>query len=288
MDDSNTLRNWFQKLEGVLGSEAELAGLLGHSVLKGDAREFFVTRALNSVLPPAWHLGSGRIINAQGDTSKQVDIVVYDPFYPVLEAQPGMGIYLAEGVIAAIEVKSTMTKKEMLIALDNCYSVAQVVRGSDEAATAVDGQSPFLPVTYIFAFQSVIKTHGTLAKAIEEWWDGRQLSPEQTWVLPRVTVAGKLVGVAQDRWYRLGAAGSLKKCVDAANADNKKLVLAAWESEERFAWLLMHVFIQASQRFSNRQYQVLPRYIPVTKLIAEEADAHKVKTIYRPLSGTAN
>jgi hypothetical protein len=88
----------------------------------GSAREFFVSRVLRGVLPPIIHVGAGRVVGISG-MSKQIDIVLYDSRCPLLETQPGFGLFFMEGVIATIEVKSTLTRETLRLALDNCASV---------------------------------------------------------------------------------------------------------------------------------------------------------------------
>jgi len=120
-------RQWLDQLESVLLKEAELAGLLSHPTMVGSGREFFIRRVLGSILPPSVHIGSGRVISAdhpQG--SRQVDIIIYDPRFPVLEVEKGVGLYFVEGVIATIEVKSVLNSERLREALENCESVMSV------------------------------------------------------------------------------------------------------------------------------------------------------------------
>src|SRR5262249_18853317 len=114
---------WFDKLEEVLAAEAQLAGLLGHGTMIGDAREFLISKVLRSFLPSSVHIGRGRIIDSEGGISSQIDIVIYDPRFPVLSTEGGGSLYFVKGVIGAIEVKSTIDSEKLVSALDNCHSV---------------------------------------------------------------------------------------------------------------------------------------------------------------------
>jgi len=69
--------DWFDRLETVLEAESRLSGLLAHGTTIGTAREFVVTRILRTILPPAVHIGNGKVIDANGKYSKQIDIIVY-------------------------------------------------------------------------------------------------------------------------------------------------------------------------------------------------------------------
>ncbi len=111
---STHAQKWFDKREAVLSQEAELAGLLEHSTMIGTAREFMVKRVLKSIMPPSIHVGTGKVIDYQDNVSRQQDIVLFDHRFPLFEIDSGVGMYPLEGVIATIEVKSTLTHKEAL------------------------------------------------------------------------------------------------------------------------------------------------------------------------------
>lgn len=85
------------------------AGKGTSSASKGLERELFLQKILKSVLPPHVRFGTGDIIDAEKRTSGQVDIVLESTLslsFPALEEGPRL--YLAEGVVAAIEVKSNL------------------------------------------------------------------------------------------------------------------------------------------------------------------------------------
>jgi hypothetical protein len=77
------------------------------SASKGNEREAFVKGFLAQVFSPAYRFGTGDITGASGERSGQIDVVVESPFWYSLPMQEGGSrLYLAEGVGAAIEVKS--------------------------------------------------------------------------------------------------------------------------------------------------------------------------------------
>ena len=116
------MMDWFDGLEAVLDAELKLSGLLGHNPTIGQAREFLVTRVLKTILPAAVHIGSSKVIDHLGLTSRQIDIVIYDPRFPLMKVEGG-GLHFVEGVLATIEVKSTIDSDELKTSLDNCRSV---------------------------------------------------------------------------------------------------------------------------------------------------------------------
>lgn len=79
------------------------------STTKGNYREYFINVFLSEVLSPQFRFGTGDITDLSGKKSGQLDIVVEYPLFPSL---PILGassrLYIAEGVAAAIEVKSNI------------------------------------------------------------------------------------------------------------------------------------------------------------------------------------
>jgi hypothetical protein len=166
--------DWFDGLEGVLHSEAQLSGLLAHGSTIGQAREFVVTRLLKTILPSSVHIGSGKVIDSNGSYSKQIDIVIYDPRFPLMRVDGG-GLYFVEGVLATMEVKSTITSDELKVSLENCKSVLGLSphgEHPEEAEARIafymkkGGLSHqmaehrfwymFRPATYVFAFPNCL------------------------------------------------------------------------------------------------------------------------------------
>lgn len=88
---------------------------LDHKLTKGELRELFVSNILNSFLTSQFGIGSGIVINQKGEQSRQNDIIIYDNrILPPFIKEQNIGVYPAESVIATIEVKSWLRKKELL------------------------------------------------------------------------------------------------------------------------------------------------------------------------------
>jgi hypothetical protein len=90
---TDVLAHWFDGLEDILETESKLSGLLDHNPTIGQAREFLVKRLLKTLLPAAVHISSGKVIDHQGRQSKQIDIVLYDSRFPMLNLDGG-GLFL--------------------------------------------------------------------------------------------------------------------------------------------------------------------------------------------------
>jgi hypothetical protein len=83
------------------------------SASKGNERELFVEVFLKNVLPRGYRFGTGDITDTHGHRTGQVDLVIEHsttPSFPLVgTAIPRL--YLAEGVAAAIEVKSDLSSQ---------------------------------------------------------------------------------------------------------------------------------------------------------------------------------
>jgi hypothetical protein len=96
---------YFRGVERLLSSQSQLVGSR-HSGDKGETREELLVGVLNNHLPLSVraHRG-GQILFVSDQRSTQTDIVIYSSSAPQL-GQSRKALFLAEGVYAAIEVKS--------------------------------------------------------------------------------------------------------------------------------------------------------------------------------------
>jgi hypothetical protein len=81
------------------------------SAFKGSERERFIEVFLSQVFPPSFRFGQGDVTDTAGRRSGQLDVVVEYPLLPSLPVVASSRLYLAEGVAAAIEVKSNVASQ---------------------------------------------------------------------------------------------------------------------------------------------------------------------------------
>ena len=277
---SHRIRQWFDKLENVLTAQAEFAGLLEHNVTIGQLREFFTKNVLTRFLPSNLTVGSGQVISTNEEQiSKQIDIIIYDNNFPKFSftGDPDNSLYPIEGVHATIELKTELYENGLKEALDNCYSVATldieidpnhkqnlINRIRDKRNVSKEFAEQILywsiaPRTYIFAFRGY-KTKEGLKNGVSDWYAGK-LDYKGTFYnprLPRVIVAGSVVGVARDEKIIM--------------KDND--VFAAFEWNSKFGLLASHLlsFITDRLRPTDKSIgfsYVFHNYIPF-KIYAEE------------------
>jgi len=277
---SNRIRQWFDKLENVLTAQAEFAGLLKHNVSIGQLREFFTKQVLTQFLPSNLTVGSGQIISTHEEQiSKQIDIIIYDNDFPKFSftGDPDNSLYPVEGVLATIELKTQLYDKELKNALDNCYSVATLdidinpnhkkilieqIKKKQNVCEEFADQILYwgiAPRTYIFAFRGY-KTKEGLKNGVSDWYNdksdykGTFYNPR----LPRVIVAGNIIGVTRDEKIRM-------------THDD---VFAAFEWKSKFGLLASHLlsFITDRLRPTDKSIgfsYIFHKYIPF-KIYAEE------------------
>lgn len=117
--------DWARLVTDVLQSESKLVGaLLRHAGELGSAREALIRGILERIIPTLYELGSGQIVDHNGRYSQQIDVIIARRDVPRLALPSGTRVYLAESVVAAIEVKTELNATTLPQALDNCASVA--------------------------------------------------------------------------------------------------------------------------------------------------------------------
>ncbi|MCG8348879.1 MAG: hypothetical protein MI924_13995 [Chloroflexales bacterium] len=83
---------------------------LPHQGEKGGLKERRVADFIRSFLPQKYGLGTGHVIDSEGNTSGQADIVIYDTLNDVkIPIDEYYSLFPCESVYAIIEVKSTLT-----------------------------------------------------------------------------------------------------------------------------------------------------------------------------------
>lgn len=110
------LKSHIDAVEASLLVISRIPANSGHSLHKGTPREAFIKEFLIAHLPETVAIGSGEIIDSESqprEQRNQYDIVIYNKSYPKLDFGGGVSGFLIESVIATVEVKSTLTKKDL-------------------------------------------------------------------------------------------------------------------------------------------------------------------------------
>lgn len=131
----------FNSIEYVKGLSEELidsfkkANKATTPVLVGNAKEKAVRNKLEKIFPQSIGISTGCIIDVNGHTSKQTDIVIYEkdicPVFSINDT-PESTYYPCESVIAIGEIKSTLNTNTIDDSFSKIKSVKECIRHSSD------------------------------------------------------------------------------------------------------------------------------------------------------------
>lgn len=147
-------------------SRSKAASDLHHAGLRGRAREIFAKDLLTPFLSPNVGACTGTVVDSQGGSSRQIDIIVYDKtLIPSLMFTGEEGIVPIESVLATIEVKSTLTRGELSKSVRNAHSVKILKAKFAEVMSLTPEKSS--PICCVFSFSSDSKPETELDRLEE-------------------------------------------------------------------------------------------------------------------------
>jgi hypothetical protein len=123
----------------------------------GFSAEAYFRDLLRSYLPSRYVVESGFVVDASGERSDHIDIVVADTFHiPALCSEPGYKVFAAESVCAVMEVTTSPKGRVKKIPkfeadIDKLAHVRRPARKReyiDFQPVAIDGQAKFLPARF--------------------------------------------------------------------------------------------------------------------------------------------
>lgn len=171
MDIKKVFRGISQKLQ----TDFEISSEINHQGNKGTYRESALRDFLNSGrLPKRYGIGTGEIIGPTRNVSKQSDLVIYDQLDGMsLLYDENVQIFPIESVFGVIEVKSQLSKVELIKSLENIKSVKSLC--PDESVTKTTNS--FMSVTYprpkpfgiVFAYSLSNNSLESLLDNLREW-----------------------------------------------------------------------------------------------------------------------
>ncbi len=138
----------------------------GHPLHKGTPREAFIKEFLISHLPENVAIGTGEIIDATSAPNaprNQFDIVIYKKSFPKLDFGGGTSGFLVESVVATVEVKSTLTRDDLLTAIRAARNAKVLVPNFTQAFQA--GYIPPKPINFVVSYDGpahIATVHGWL------------------------------------------------------------------------------------------------------------------------------
>lgn len=131
------LRELLMQKQAMLASQLDVADVFSHPDSKGDVGELNWHAVLDrrhdgkGFLPGRYAVSSAFVIDADGATSDQIDLVIHDAhFCPLLFEHADNRYIPAESVYAVFEVKPELTRDYILYAAEKAASVRTLRRTS--------------------------------------------------------------------------------------------------------------------------------------------------------------
>jgi len=167
---ASPFRSYFENLEQLLTAGVAFGGSTGQEPDSSKNREILVTSTLKWHLPPRVQVVQGGILtDSFAGSSHQVDVVVCNQF-SFLGGALEYGIIPVEAVVAAIEVKTTLSNRSLDKAFRQLDLVKQLKKNI--SATRYDGSEDSLrfrtrrPLTIAWFWQT---TSGQQIEAVADW-----------------------------------------------------------------------------------------------------------------------
>ncbi len=124
-------KEFIKELAQDLVSNFDKASKATTPSLKGAAKENEVRRKLERLLPSGVGVGTGCVIDCEGNASKQQDVILFEkdlcPVFSINETTEST-YYPCEGVIAVGEIKTVIGKQEVVDSFSKIESVKKLRR----------------------------------------------------------------------------------------------------------------------------------------------------------------
>jgi hypothetical protein len=144
-------------------TRSDAATELRHHGFRGRAREIFVRDLLTPFLSPNIGTCTGVVVDSDGGNSRQIDVIVYDKnLIPSLMFTGEEGIVPIESVLATVEIKSRLTKGELVTSIRNAHSIKDRRAKYQEIMMAIPEKSS--PLCCLFAFSSDLTPEKELSR----------------------------------------------------------------------------------------------------------------------------
>jgi hypothetical protein len=201
----NNYEDWAQLVAKRLKGEADVIAAIEKDELEDTAaNDAFVRAVLEPFLPENFGVGSGRIVDAFGNQSEHIDIVVYNRDFPRIGMIGANNAYLYESVLAVFSVRAKFIRKTFFDSLNACASLARLETNIDKAVliklARKNGLKPgpnktFLhddplrtarfeligrPPAFMFGFSGIKHSYRQLQENVELWMEQRRLDAIDT------------------------------------------------------------------------------------------------------------
>ncbi|MCP4874473.1 MAG: hypothetical protein GY896_03225 [Gammaproteobacteria bacterium] len=194
----NNYEDWAKLVAKRLKGEADVIAAIEKDELDdAAATDAFVRAVLEPFLPENFGVGSGRIVDAFGNYSDHLDVIVYNRDFPRIGMRGASSAYLYESVLAAFALRAKFIRKTFFESMNACASLAHLETNIDKTVLVKlakkNGLKPgpnkkFLhedplrtarfeligrPPAFVFGFSGIKNSYRQLQENIELWIDNR-------------------------------------------------------------------------------------------------------------------
>jgi hypothetical protein len=153
---------WDGVLQRLRAEVTVFSRLVRHRGEQGRENEAAFARLLTSFVPQRLGVGTGLLIDSQGGSSRQLDIVLFERSdEPAVLAQTNQLLYPMESVVACIEVKTRLATSE----IEDCAAKGASVRALQPNRPHADGAGH--PLFVVLAYGSEV-AHATTLERFRE------------------------------------------------------------------------------------------------------------------------
>lgn len=134
LDGKSFLQQSFTMQQAVLKTQLEMSSLsISHNGTMGQVNEQHFIQLIRQYLPDRYKVDTGIVIDSNGKTSDQIDVIIFDKQYtPTLLDQQDHRFVPVESVYAVLEVKPSINKNYLKYAGEKAQSVRELKRTSIE------------------------------------------------------------------------------------------------------------------------------------------------------------
>ncbi|MEM7562582.1 MAG: DUF6602 domain-containing protein [Pseudomonadota bacterium] len=201
----NNYEDWAQLVAKNLKGEAELIAAIEKDELEdGAATAAFIRAVLEPFLPENFGIGSGRVVDAFGNYSDHLDIIIYNRDFPRIGLRATHSAYLYESVLATFVVRAKFIRKTFFESMDACASLAGLqanidktvlVRLAKKNGLKAGPNKTFVhedplrtarfhligrPPAFVYGFGGIKNSYRQLQQNIELWVNNRQQAGIET------------------------------------------------------------------------------------------------------------
>jgi hypothetical protein len=177
--DALNLTTMLEQVEHTLIARYRESAAIRHAGDRGENREAILRNFLSDNLPKRYGVTKGEVITPEGEHSFAADIIVYDALNcPVLYAGETK-ILPIEGVYGVIEVKSRLSKHQLVDALGKLASFKALpvpLRTTVQTYSVGHEFTPSRPFGIIFAFDLDGNSIDSLKVNYRDWLHGTDVS----------------------------------------------------------------------------------------------------------------